>query len=974
MPRFRSFHFVIVLAMFLISATLAPLNTKLLASHGSSHHEKMSEVVPRVSMTSKGSVAGEIEVILTSATVRISVSSDGIPGNAQSINPSVSADGRYVAFVSNADNLFDSDTNGVSDIFIHDNQTNQTTCVSVASDGALANSESYAPSISADGRYVAFTSSADNLVSGDTNETSDVFIHDTQPAQTVRVSVASDGTQGNGYSFLPSISADGRYVAFVSRASNLASGDTNDLADIFLHDTQTNQITRISIASDGTQGNGESWAPAVSADGRYVAFQTDANNLVDGDTNAATDIFVRDTQANQITRVSVASDGTQGDRASYGADISADGQFVAFVSDADNLVGGDTNGGRDTFRHDTQTNETIRVSVAPDGTQANSESFDQPSISADGRYVAFTSIADNLVSGDTNGQWDLFVHDAQTSQNTRASVASNGTQVTIFTVYNPSISADGRYVAFQSDDANLVASDTNGAYDIFIHDRGPSLDLPFWYSNFAQSALGNYGNNPGRVNSWLDHTSPDYSENMTVTVWSGKVYTDTIIANLNSMNCNTGRNCYNGHNGIDFQHNINVPKETIYAAAPGIVTGTVTTCAEGNKSCGNYYGNQVWVDHGGGYATLYGHLQAVSVTVGTQITNIISRPLGIMGNTGNSTGIHLHFGFYSNRNSDGHWTQDEVVDPYGWNILQLAGSAPDPWKVPSEYSWIHPLNRQMPISSTGASISSVSGNIVVIVPAGALSTTVAFDLWDTPPIAEPSAQLRTIGHSFWLDMLQPLAGSNARSNQDVQSAAAIFAQPVTVSVTYATLDVMHLDPNQLTLFRWDASTNMWTPLSTTVDITQNQAVAQTTEIGNFDLQAPLLCPSNDQEPDDSYYTAKAVTTDGVPASRLFDNAQDEDWFQLPTIAGGKYTLQTSNLAPGAYVILQLYAQDGVTQLVSVDNGIGQASQLTWQASSSGIYFIRAVNGPSGAFGCNANYQLSVSQQLFVYLPFVLRNY
>jgi Tol biopolymer transport system component len=172
-----------------------------------------------------------------------------------------------------------------------------TTRVSVASNGAQGNGDSFSSSISADGRYVAFHSIASNLVSGDTNGAWDVFVHDRQSGQTTRVSAASNGAQGNGDSESPSISADGRYVAFSSDASNLVSGDTNGAWDVFVHDRQSGQTTRVSAASNGAQGNGDSESPSISADGRYVAFSSDASNLVSGDTNGAWDVFVHDRQS-----------------------------------------------------------------------------------------------------------------------------------------------------------------------------------------------------------------------------------------------------------------------------------------------------------------------------------------------------------------------------------------------------------------------------------------------------------------------------------------------------------------------------------------------------------------------------------------------------------------------------------------------------------------------------------------------------
>ena len=245
-------------------------------------------------------------------TTRLSVASDGSEGNGSSALPAISADGRYVAFESLARNLVSDDTNNFADIFVHDRQTGETTRASVASDGAEANHASLAPGISADGRYVAFWSSASNLVPDDTNDTADIFVRDRHTGETTRVSVSSDGTEANGFSaFIPTISADGRYVAFQSSATNLVSGDTNNFADIFVHDRQTGETTRASVAGDGTEGNNSSDYPSISADGRYVAFHSSASNLVPDDTNDTADIFVHDRQTGETTRVSVASDGTE---------------------------------------------------------------------------------------------------------------------------------------------------------------------------------------------------------------------------------------------------------------------------------------------------------------------------------------------------------------------------------------------------------------------------------------------------------------------------------------------------------------------------------------------------------------------------------------------------------------------------------------------------------------------------------------
>ena len=204
-------------------------------------------------------------------------------------NSSISANGRYIAFASNANNLVSGDTNGETDIFVHDTVTNTTRRVSVSSNGTQGDSRSLDPSISADGRYVAFSSSSRNLVDTRTLG-SEVFVHDTLTNTTRLVSIATDGTPGGGGD--PSISADGRYVAFVSNASNLVGGDTNLRPDIFVYDTVANTTTRISVASDGTQGNGDSAYPSISADGSRVAYWSNASTLVSGDTNADNDVFL----------------------------------------------------------------------------------------------------------------------------------------------------------------------------------------------------------------------------------------------------------------------------------------------------------------------------------------------------------------------------------------------------------------------------------------------------------------------------------------------------------------------------------------------------------------------------------------------------------------------------------------------------------------------------------------------------------
>jgi Tol biopolymer transport system component len=389
--------------------------------------------------------------------------------------------GRFVAFQSAATNLVAGDTNSCEDVFVHDRQGGTTERVSVSSAGAQASNECTNPAISADGRFVSFTSFDANLVSGDTNSTFDVFVRDRQSGTTERVSLNSAGAQANAGCFGSGVSADGRFVLFASAASNLVAGDTNNNFDLFVRDRQNGTTEIVSVSTSGVQANSMCTRSSISPDGRFVGFDSAASNLVAGDTNNDFDIFVRDRQNGTTERVSVDSAGAQGNDYSYWATISSDGRFVAFQSFATNLVAGDTNSCADVFVRDRQAGTTERVSLGSAGAQANGPCY-LPSISADGRHVQFMGAATNLVPSDSNGCVDVFVRDLQSGTTERVSVDSAGAEGHGDTWDNcmPSISEEGRYVAFVSFAGNLVAGDTNGFRDVFVRDRGtagPGTDL-----------------------------------------------------------------------------------------------------------------------------------------------------------------------------------------------------------------------------------------------------------------------------------------------------------------------------------------------------------------------------------------------------------------------------------------------------------------------------------------------------------------
>ena len=386
----------------------------------------------------------------------------------------VSYGGRYVAFESNAQNLIPGPSSQFRDIYVRDRKTFSTERVSVALNGAQTNGDSLGPSISADGRYIAFASNASNLApDSDPGRFGwDIFVRDRLTGQTELVSVNSSGEQANQESQSASISSDGRYVVFSSYATNLTPGIDNGWPNVFVHDRQTGLTEWVSVGLNGAQPNGSCLEGAgprtISADGRYVTFWSDASNLVPGDTNGVGEVFVRDLQMKKTTRVSVRSDGKQANGPSGAPALSADGRFVLFQSDATNLAPGDTNGVGDIFVRDLQTGQTERVNV--DSVIAGSTfGAERPAMSADARYIAFD--AQRPPTATTGGRYNVYAIDRQTGAVVQVSVSSRGV-VGNDQSYNSGISADGHWVVFTSLATNLVPNDHNrhpAAADVYVH-------------------------------------------------------------------------------------------------------------------------------------------------------------------------------------------------------------------------------------------------------------------------------------------------------------------------------------------------------------------------------------------------------------------------------------------------------------------------------------------------------------------------
>lgn len=437
-----------------------------------------------------------VSLVHAGETSRVSIDVASGDANGPSAAVDVSQDGRYVVFQSTATDLVVPPTNGASQIFRRDLMTNTTILVSVDGLGLQGNADSSEPAISADGNLVVFTSNASNLIGSDGNGVSDVFLRDITGLTTIRVSVDTAGSQANGDSSEPAISADGTIVSFTSAATDLVgAADTNLRSDIFVRDLQALTTTRVSVGPGGIQGARNSFQSALSSDGQLVAFASESDNFFEIDEDWV-DIFVRDRLANTTEMISVDPKGLGSDAPSFGPAISADGRYVAFQSFTTILVPGDKNALGDVLVRDRDLDLTTRVSV--DSTGAEGEGAfpgidAAPSISDDGRFIVFHSSFINLVDDDTNTCGicftpgcceDVFVHDQLTGRTERASIDSTGAQASGASRF-PAIAGDGALIAFESDASDLTIGDGNGLRDTFgrtpvcgddILDRGESCD------------------------------------------------------------------------------------------------------------------------------------------------------------------------------------------------------------------------------------------------------------------------------------------------------------------------------------------------------------------------------------------------------------------------------------------------------------------------------------------------------------------
>jgi hypothetical protein len=403
---------------------------------------------------------------------RISVSSIPTEANGASEWSMISRNGRFVVYHSTASNLVPNDTNNVQDVFLYDRLFRTTERVSNGFGGVQGNNRSQFGDLSSDGRYIVFHSEATNFVPKDTNNAWDAFFLDRITGQFERISVSTTGQQANGLSIFPDISGGGRFVSFYSQATNLVPNDTNNVDDIFLRDRLTGTTERISVSTAGVQANAPSIFQDLSVDGRYTVYESEATNLVPNDTNNVWDVFLYDRIGQTTERISVNSTGQQGDGRSSYAIISTNNRYVTFVSYATNFDPDDPTPNGDIYVRDLISETTELISRGLNSQPSNGESH-YPVISNDGRFIAYHSEASNLVPGDTNNAADVFLYDRQTESTKIVSLSITGQQGND-TSNLPTISDNGRFLVFHSWASNLIFGDTNGAIDIFLY-----LDLPF---------------------------------------------------------------------------------------------------------------------------------------------------------------------------------------------------------------------------------------------------------------------------------------------------------------------------------------------------------------------------------------------------------------------------------------------------------------------------------------------------------------
>lgn len=871
---------------------------------------------------------------------RVSVGSGGRQANDRSGDaggappPALSGDGRLVAFHSAATNLDDTILGGIPrgniQIYLHDRSTATTTLLTRQADGSAYAGEATRPQLSVDGNLVVFQARGPGL---DPDvpvlpTLSQIYLLDRTTGRTLLISRGADGRPGDGDSSDPVLSGDGRRIAYRSTAGNLVAGDTNRVADIFLHDRASGETRRVSLASTGVQANRDSWSPVLSLDGGTVAFISAATNLVGADGNGVADLFLHDVRTRHTSRVSVAVDGPWTGRQARGpvtapAALVVGAQLIAFVAEDPTLAGEDAAGVPHLYLH---------VRANPPSYAVRGRIVDAAGAPVSGVVVA---AGPHRAVSDADGVYVL-------------PYLVGGTYSLAAAKAGYTLSPPRRTVSLLADLAgqDFVAV-AGSAADAF-------LDLPFAYDGSASTFLRLLRDTDegGWIDAWFDHDAPTYVKNGRMVLWDGRVRSGG--AYHPQLGCYE-RRCYDGHDGIDFPYRDPNPATpdiyepiAILPAAAGRVAAVVSSCRDGDRWCNGGYGNEVVLYHDNGYFTRYSHLDRPALGAEPRwVTR--DTVLGNMGSTGNSYGVHLHFALHRD-DGNGRWDGEKIdlpVDPFGW-----LGDETDPWVAqhggpPSQRFWrFDPISEVLLLGSEGALLRDVAESVTVQIPPGALAGQVRVELGPGGATESPPAPLRSVGRVFRVQVLDWLSGG-AFAGPVPQ-----LARPPALTVSFLDADTRHLDLDGLLLYHY-GPTGTWTPLPTAVDAETRVAYAATDRLGDFALFAPLRCPADDLEPDDGFFAAHPLHLGDPPLRRLLDIADDEDWFRVELAAGETLRVAVDELSPGVTPVMSVLDRDGLSRMASRAG----AGEIAWTAPLEGTYFVRVTPAAGSVTGCNAGYRL-----------------
>jgi murein DD-endopeptidase MepM/ murein hydrolase activator NlpD/Tol biopolymer transport system component len=916
---------------------------------------------------------------------------------------SISADGRFVAYSYKQPDIYNS-----YDVYLYDRDNPPAKKITVGANGAPANGSSTWPSISATGRYVAFYSQASNLVAGDNNGKADAFVYDRTTGKIALVSRNSSGEIADKGAGVPAISADGLHIVYESVSTNLdelvpnppyalAFKTTINPADLSVQRTEW-----ISIAPDGKNVLHISWNPAISRDGRYIAFSSNSAQ-----------IYVRDTVCQDTTLISLGLDGMPSTSA-HGPKISADGRFVVFGSNDNDLVENDANKcpnnntGRcpDVFIHDyLGDHSTQLISATPTGASGSGSSSMSVGFSPDGRNVYFESYATDLIEIQVPGHMVFLrrlppvdpIPDRACPVKLAGRVTKrNGSPIPgvtvlavpgqetltqgdgtfdltltpgVYPVTLVTVAKDGYSFTPASQTVELTQDNVLGDF-IGVADGGPVapfLDLPFSYDGERDSfvrLLKNHSDG-GQINAWFDHEYPWVHLNDGLRPYnSPNIIVDPLFVpepSVGNLYYYDDDWWYSGHDAYDFSIN-DLSNRDAKAAGNGRVVSV-------GRACG--IGICVVLDHENGYFTIYGHLASTNVQRDAWVNQ--GDKIGTIGNTG-TVPIHLHFVVVRESASSPGWTgfKTKVVDPSGWDQAE-----PDPWVKDkdgpvSTYLWVHDVKEPNLLDGAiGGTVTDASQKIQIIVPANVLAGRLSATLFPAT-VGRIMMNLRTTGYSFGVELLNqdlPNLDSSLRFSE-----AQATPEMMTIVIDYSDSELTHLNSDLLTVYRQDGEGQGWLPLTTSVDTDQMLVTSKTDRLGTFSLQAPLLCPQDETEPDDEMFTASRIEV-GSSYGRVFDTLMDEDWFSFEATQAQPYAIEATSLGADVDSVIEIYAGSGTILASSNDSRTDSSSALVWKAPEAGTYFIKVTPSTLSSVGCEANYALTVQEQAVsgynIFMPSVI---